>query len=645
MRYEPAIRVSAPHVASPTAADRGPGSAQLLAELERRCLGLRTQPGAGQLDALFARLDEFAVRTSDLIDGMNRPASLAPSARRAFDRAHADLGKTFGDVERLLALPAKLGIPNVRFSDDMLAATALMAMFAPLRADADRLHATLSREMRALLYPDASGPIEARLVDAGFADPMGAARRMHDWQAGEPVALRDPAERAALEALLPDMIDVIERYQDPDAALATLDEIVGRLPADIKLFTPLQAKPALMRSLLGLLGHAPGLSRHLIAQPALIGRLIDSSALAPLPSPADLDIDFGHLIGLDDRQAGHVQVAQAIDAHRFGLGLRLLDRTADPLDIAAAHSYLAEAALRSMADDVLARMREDHGVVPDSELVILALGRFGGGALTGTSDLDMVYLFTGDHRAQSDGRRPLDANDYYGRVAQQITKAMSTVTTMGPLYEIDTRLRPWGAKGLLACSVESFERYHLESAWTWEHMALTRARPVYGSETGRKAVKAIVRRRLRQPREAETLLLDAIKMRGDMARHKPPQGPYDVKLVRGGLVDLEFAVHVNQLGRHVGIHPHLRTAVRAQVKAGLFDPAVIGAHETLTRLLVVLRLLSPHSQEPAPEQRAMIARACGYDHWDRLETDYGAARVIVQESWQATVAQAMVGDG
>jgi glutamate-ammonia-ligase adenylyltransferase len=641
MRHEPVIRVSAPHVARP-AVDRGPGSARLLAELERRCLGLRTQPGAARIDALFARLDAFAVQAADLIDKLADPAALPPPVRRSFDRAHAELGKTFGEIERLLALPARLGIPNVRFSEDMLAATMLIAMLAPVRDDADRLHETLSREMRALLHPGTSDALEARLVDSGFADPLRAARRIRGWRGDAAI---DPAERDALDAVLPAMIDALERYQDPDAALAAFDEIFGRLPADTPLFAPLRARPPLLRSLLGLLGHAPGLSRHLIAQPALIRRLIDSSAFAPLPPPADLDAEFGHLIGVDDRQAGHVRIAQAIDAHRFGLGLRLLERTADPLDIAAAHSYLAEAGLRTMAGDVLSRMRENHGVVPGSELVILALGRFGGGALTGKSDLDIIYLFTGDHRAQSDGRKPLDANEYYSRVAQQITNAMSTVTTLGPLYEIDTRLRPWGAKGLLACSVESFERYHFESAWTWEHMALTRARPVYGSDVARKAVKAIVRRRLRQPRDGNGLLLDAVKMRRDIARHKPPQGPFDVKLVRGGLVDLEFAVHVNQLGRHVGIHPHLRTAIRAQVKAGLLDPAVVGAHETLTRLLVVLRLLAPHGQEPVPEQRPMIARACGYDHWERLETDYGAARVIVQESWQATVAREMAGGG
>ncbi len=338
-----------------------------------------------------------------------------------------------------------------------------------------------------------------------------------------------------------------------------------------------------------------------------------------------------------DRGTGRVKVAQAIAGYRFALGLQLLETTDDALDIAIANCDLAEAGLRAMADDVLARMAENHGTVPGAELVILALGRFGGRSLTNLSDLDIIYLFTGDCRAQSDGRRPLDANEYYSRVAQQITMAMQTVTPLGPLYEVDTRLRPWGAKGMLACSTETYQLYHVENAWTWEHMALTRARPVYGPDAARKDVKTIINARLRAPRERDALLADALKMRGDIARHKPPRGPFDVKLVPGGLVDLEFAVHVHQLGRHAGIHPRLRTAIRSQVSAGLIDAAVIEAHETLSRMLIVLRLLSPLGLEPAPEQRGVIALACGFEGWEALVTAYDKAREAVKLAWQDAI--------
>ena len=638
MEHDPGL--TAPAAAGLRHADDRPAPpALILAELERRCAGLRIQSGGERIDMLFAQLDEFAALAADLIDGLAAPAALQPPMRRAFDTAHDALEDAFGEAEAILAPLSTLLLTGNGFDCAVAAAAELLATLAPIRADAARLHQALARDMCALLYSGVRNAIEARLIDAGFADPITAARRIEEWRRGVPSVLQRISEKRSLEAVLPMLIHELERFEDPDAALAALDEVICRLPTDTALFGPLRARPSLLASLLGLLGHAPALSRHLIAQPALIRRLIDSSAYAPLPAAADLDAEFRLLAGGGDRAAGHLRVAQAISGYRFGLGLQMLEATDDALDIAIASCDLAEAGLRAMTDDVLTRMKENHGVVPDAELVILALGRFGGRSLTNSSDLDIIYLFTGGHRASSDGRRPLDANEYFSRVAQQITMAMSTMTPLGPLYDVDTRLRPWGAKGLLACSTETYRRYHGENAWTWEHMALTRARPVYGSDSARREAKSIIDHRLRTPRDRAALLTDAVKMRGEIARHKPPRGPFDVKLLPGGLVDLEFAVHVRQLDRHVGIHPRLRTAIRSQVSAGLMDAAMIPAHETLSRMLIVLRLLSPHCHEPAPEQRPVIAQACGFDDWEALVAGYQQARATVHHAWTSLIAE------
>ncbi len=131
-------------------------------------------------------------------------------------------------------------------------------------------------------------------------------------------------------------------------------------------------------------------------------------------------------------------------------------------------------------------------MVLGSELVILALGRLGGEVLTHASDLDLVYLFTGDHAAESDGAKPLGAVLYYNRLAQRLTAALSVATPAGTLYEIDTRLRPSGAQGPITVSIDGFARYQRESAWTWEHMALARARPVFGSPAARAATRAVI---------------------------------------------------------------------------------------------------------------------------------------------------------
>jgi len=509
-----------------------------------------------------------------------------------------------------------------------------LRLHAEQHAPAQRLPYGIAEDLDALLLPSAQDPLEKTLVEIGLTDPACAARRLRAWRADAPLALQSVTEQDALNGILPMLLEQLARFEDPDATLAALDEILGRLPDHISLFAPFRAEPGLMRSVLNLLGHAPNLSRYLVAQPHLIRRLIDATAYAPLPSTATLDAEFGMLMRSVDRNNGARRFAEAVGAYRFGIGVQLLEARTDALDAAAAQCDLAEAALRAAADDAITRIADAHGVVPGAELVIVALGGFGGRALTHASDLDLVYLFTGDSRAQSDGRKPLDANEYFSRIAQQITAAMSTVTTLGPLYEIDTRLRPWGAKGLLACSTETFERYHADNAWTWEHMALTRARPIYGSEAARATVRTIISRRLRTARDRDALLADAIKMRGDIARHKPAKGLFDVKLIEGGMVDLEFIIQVRQLDCHVGIDPRLGRSLRSLVAAGLVAPELIDAHAVLGRLLTTLRLLSPGGHGPAPERRATIATACGFRDWAALLGSYARARAVVRATWE-----------
>jgi glutamate-ammonia-ligase adenylyltransferase len=261
----------------------------------------------------------------------------------------------------------------------------------------------------------------------------------------------------------------------------------------------------------------------------------------------------------------------------------------------------------------------------------------GGGALTHASDLDLIYLFTGDYLAESDGRKPLGAVLYYNRLAQRISAALSVPTASGPLYEIDTRLRPSGTQGPLCVSLDGFARYQRESAWTWEHMALTRARPVFGSSAARSAAQAVIDEVLGGARPTRAIIADAVAMRAEMAAHKPPAGPLDAKLLTGGLVDLEFAVHMVQLTRRTGFDPHLGSAVDLLVAQGLAPVGLRTAHDTLTRLLVTLRLVAPDAQPPAPATCALIARALSLPDWGGVIASLDATRQEVSD-YLATVA-------
>jgi [glutamine synthetase] adenylyltransferase / [glutamine synthetase]-adenylyl-L-tyrosine phosphorylase len=480
-------------------------------------------------------------------------------------------------------------------------------------------------------------PLESnRLIDvlakAGFAAPEQAARRIAHWRDGSIRALRTAAARGALETVLPHLIGALGAATDPGAALNQLSTLIERLPSAINLFRLLEARPALMRLLVDILGYAPTLAEQLSRRPELLDGLIDATAFDPAGSVASL-IDALESAGDLETQLDHVR--RLVGDYRFALGVQVIVGVSDPLEVAAGYARVAEAAISVVADASIAAFERLHGRVPGAELVILALGRMGGAELTHASDLDLIYLFTGDFTAESAGGKPLGAVLYFNRLAQRVTAGLSVATAAGPLYDVDTRLRPSGAKGPLSVSLEGFARYQREEAWTWEHMALTRARPVYGSVSARAATQRIVDEVLSKPVDPARLIADAAKMRGDMAAHKPALGPLDVKLLSGGLVDLEFATHVQQLRHNAGLCPNLGGAIASLIAQGVSPPEMQAAHAFLTRLLVTIRLVAPDAREPTVPTRALIARACGLADWPEVLAALAATRQSVSRFWKS----------
>jgi glutamate-ammonia-ligase adenylyltransferase len=476
--------------------------------------------------------------------------------------------------------------------------------------------------------------LETLLSAAGFKDSGSSARRIQGWREGKARTLRTSVAREALEAMLPSLLRAFGKAPDPDNALARFDDLVSHLPSAINLFRLIEARPALGQTLADILSHAPTLASALARRADLLDGLLDATALEPAPAVDALSATFGAIEEGDDYQVLLERVRQRVGEKRFALGAQIIEGVSDPVDVASGYARVAEAALTVLTQATVDAFEASHGRVPGAEFVILALGRLGGHSLTHASDLDLIYLFTGDFDRESDGARPLGATAYFNRLAQRVTAAMSVQTQSGPLYEIDTRLRPSGNQGPLVVSLDSFDQYQREGAWTWEHMALARARPVYGSDAARAQVSKIIADALNRPRDPETLLADAVKMRGDIARHKPPAGPYDVKLIDGGLVDCEFTIHILQLAHHVGFDTRLDRAAALLAEAGLLSPEVAGAHALLTRMLVTQRLVSPDSAEPPDPSKPLVARACGAEDWPALVGQVEAARDIIRSEWR-----------
>jgi glutamate-ammonia-ligase adenylyltransferase len=520
--------------------------------------------------------------------------------------------------------------------DGLADGAALLAALEPVTADVAACYDQLVVERATTAgLPRDEGELAGALVAAGFDPPDAALRTIAEWRSGQLRALRSPAALDALETVLPGLMQAIGAAPDPQATLLRFDKLVAGLPSAINFFHLLAAQPELAKIATRILSLAPTLADALGARVELIEGLIDKRAFEAPATKAELLSEWAPgLSGLDYERLLD-RVRDRVGERRFAYGVQLIAGASDPMTVACGYSELAEAALQVLADATVAEFVAAHGRVPDSELVVLALGRFGGRALTHASDLDLIYLFTGDHLAESDGPRPLGATTYYNRLAQRVTAAMSVPTAAGKLYDVDTRLRPQGAQGPLVVTLDSFERYQREDAWTWEHMALLRARPVYGSLAATTGVHRIIDDLLAAPREPVKLAADAAEMRDKIAAHKPPQGPLDVKGGPGGLVDLEFAMQVTQLASGKCHDPNIGSALACLRVEGLAPAEICDAHGLLGRMLVMLRLTAPDGEPATAAARQLVASACGEPGWPQLLAAHDAARQDIADWWAA----------
>jgi glutamate-ammonia-ligase adenylyltransferase len=474
------------------------------------------------------------------------------------------------------------------------------------------------------------GGSAAQTEDTGV--PTAIATRAAGWTDGRYRALRSEAAIGAFEAVKPRLLAAFAAASAPETVLARWETMLERMSSAINVFRLLEARPGLLDLLLDCLTLAPPLADALARRPERLDALIDRSAFALPGTVEELAAEMRRGESDASYEDALDRIRVVVGEKRFALGMQLIEAEHDPLAIAAALSRLAEAAIAVAQESVEDEFARAHGGVNGSELLVLGLGRLGGGALTHASDLDVIYLFT-EGAEDSDGDRPLGRTLYFNRLAQRLGAALSVPTAQGALYEVDTRLRPQGEKGPLAVGLSGFARYQLEEAWTWEHMALTRARVLTGSPAARAQLEAIIREVLDRPRDPGSLRAEVLKMRREMAAHKPPRGPLDAKLVRGGLVDLEFLAHYLQLRERTGFAPDLEQALAALADSRLLAPALIEHHRLMTRVLVGARLLAPDLAVPESAAAAVLANQAGMPDMGGLLRALAEARQEVAQEW------------
>jgi [glutamine synthetase] adenylyltransferase / [glutamine synthetase]-adenylyl-L-tyrosine phosphorylase len=465
----------------------------------------------------------------------------------------------------------------------------------------------------------------ATLAEMGFAQPKAVAARVRAWHHGHIRATRDARARELLTELMPRLLHAIAEQSDPAAAFERFDEFVTNLPAGVQLFSLFRANPRLLGLVADLMGMAPRLAGHLSRHVSLFEAMLAPDFFEPLP-------DGGALSGELDRALRRTRDFQdVLDAARrwaqgreFQIGLHVLLGLIDG-DAASGHlTDIAERVIQALLPRAEHWLSAQHGRVPGAAFVVLGLGKLGSRELSIGSDLDLIFVYDAPDDARSDGARPLPAASYYARLGQRLVSALSAPTPEGRLYEIDTRLRPSGNLGPVACSVDNFERYQLETAQTWEHQALTRARVIAGDPALARRVEAVVRRALLSPRDPDALARDVAAMRARIFREHGSDDPWHLKHVRGGLVELEFLAQFLKL-RFAPEHPDLLTTgtvatfLRAAAE-GMLGPddglALVRAGRLYHRLQAVLRLSVQEGFDPARAPagvRQALLRAAFHD--------------------------------
>jgi glutamate-ammonia-ligase adenylyltransferase len=470
------------------------------------------------------------------------------------------------------------------------------------------------------------------LSTMGFRQPLEMSDLVQRWQSGPCPALRGRFAREQLSHVVPVLFDHFARTANPDDAVIVFDRFLSGLHGGARLFSLLRQNPDLIALLATVLGSAPRLADSLAQFPEVMDAVIDPSFFGPLPEEAELATALAR--SLQQAQAYEEQLDRIrifAQEQMFLIGLRILSGTASAEQAGEGLSRLADVLIRLLHGLTEQKFAAAHGRVADQQIAVLALGKLGAREMTSTSDLDLIVIYDFDStRPESSGPRALYGAQYFSRFTQHLTGALTARTNYGALYQVDMRLRPSGRAGPLATQIEGFASYQENEAWTWEHMALTRARVVSASRAFAQRVEAVLRDVLCRKRDRKEVAADVLEMRRAIAAEKGEGDHWDLKNAAGGLIDIEFIAQFLQLV-HAWHAPELLDTSTARVidKAARLGLLAIEDGEVLrpaVRLYVdltqILRLCLPtkfDSSKAAPGVLALLARAADLPDFATLE--------------------------
>ncbi|CAN7400963.1 bifunctional [glutamine synthetase] adenylyltransferase/[glutamine synthetase]-adenylyl-L-tyrosine phosphorylase [Brevundimonas sp. LjRoot202] len=601
---------------------RTPRTVEALAAL--RDAGHVTPDACAELTAAYVELRGLEHRVQMLEDEQthNLPAEPEARARVAALAGEGDLAAFDARVEALL-----VGV-NRRYGELFEGEEALSSpygslVFTGVENDPETLE-TLAR--------------------MGFSNPAMVAETIRSWHHGRIPATRTARGRELFTRLAPRLLTALADTGAADAAFRRFAVFFSGLSGGVQVQALFLAQPKLFDLVVGVMAFAPRLARTLGRYPAALDSMLD----ARFARGVDEDTGVAAQMGVEAAAAPDFETAMNVvrRVHReqmFRIGVQTLTGRVGPEEAGRAYTTLADACLAALAPAAMAETVRQGGALPGGAVAVVALGKAGSREMTATSDLDLMTVYDAPADAVSDARH-WAAGVFYSRFTQRLIAALSAHTAEGGLYEVDMRLRPGAAKGPVSLRLSAVEDYYAAEADTWEFMALTRARvvwaddPDFGARTA-AALEAILRR----PRPGVSLAGDARRMRDLMARERPGQGDWDVKLAPGGQVDAEFVAQVRQLRRARAGGPMTVSTLEALSD----DPELAEAWRLQQALSQIFG--AAFDERPDPDQepdgfRERLAKAAGFPGYDALKAGLAEARTSARAAFEAALPPVSDGD-
>ncbi|MBV9347675.1 MAG: bifunctional [glutamine synthetase] adenylyltransferase/[glutamine synthetase]-adenylyl-L-tyrosine phosphorylase [Pseudolabrys sp.] len=485
-----------------------------------------------------------------------------------------------------------------------------------------------------------------RLSEMGFKAPLETSAAVRNWLAGGVRSLRGEFVREQLRELLPTLLENLARTENPDASRVLFDRFLGNLHNPSRLLPLLRQNTALIPLIAMIIGTAPRLADTLARYPQVIDALVDPSFFGALPNKADLEKRLESAIAQTHYDEDLLERVRMFGLeYMFLIGVRILTGTVTAAQAGEAFARLADVVICALHAAVGGHFANMHGHLRKQTSAVLALGKLGGGEMTATSDLDLILIYDFDEqKPESDGKKPLYGGQYFARLTQRLISALTAQTNYGALYQVDMRLRPSGRSGPVATELAGFAAYQKQEAWTWEHMALTRARVVSGGADFRAKVERTIRDILCRERDPAQIAADVVEMRGAIALEKGDTSRWDLKYVSGGLIDIEFIAQYLQLA-YAAKQPGILDTATARVleKArelrllSIEDAEVLrGAVRLYQNLTQILRLCLSGPFDPKTAGASLLrllARAADVPDFATLEATLADTQTQVRESF------------